>query len=90
MDKDLDSITKEEKIKFELMKAAEEELKEKFDIFSFFKSLEQITLLRKILLNESQSFMLKNTDLPIMVAFDSSRRKDFVKLKGEKIIKKKN
>ncbi len=92
MEKKLNTISKEEKIKFELMKAAEDELKEKFDIISFFKRAEQLSIMKKIFLNECQAFMLRNIDLPLISNETSSfnpSMEELKQLKVEKINRKK-
>ncbi len=50
------------KIKYELMRACEEEIKTKTEVDYIFKNLDQFRLLKKLLLNESQCFMLENRE----------------------------
>ncbi len=50
------------KLKYELFKVAEEEIKEKSDFINLMKTIDQLRLLRKLILNESQNFMLENRE----------------------------
>jgi len=52
--------SKEQKLKYELMLAAEAAIEQKADILEVWKTLDQFRLLIKLVLNESQSFMIQN------------------------------
>jgi len=64
-------------IKYELMKAAEEELEKKLEITELFKVIDQFRLLKKILLNENQCFMLDNREIQNI---NNKNRKNLQKL----------
>ncbi len=54
------NIKLEKKIRYELLIAAETEIENKTEIFEVWKMFDQFRLLKKIVLNESQCFMMKN------------------------------
>ncbi len=51
-----------EKASFELMKAAEEEIKVKHDVGNLFKLFNEFRLIKKIFLNANQHYMLESRD----------------------------
>ncbi len=61
-EKKLKSVESEEKMKYELMKGAENEIKEKIEIANLLKVTDQFRLLRKILLNENQCYMMEKRE----------------------------
>ncbi len=71
------------------MKAAEEEMKEKFNIISFFKNLDQLRVLKKIILNEPQCYMLKNIDKYLISNSQNSSVNTMKMIKADKIKSKK-
>ncbi len=52
-------LSAEEKLRYELLKAAEKELHAKTEIVNFLKTIDQFKFLEKLLLNEDQYFMLQ-------------------------------
>ncbi len=53
-------------IKFEIINAVDSKIGKDIDIVEILKLLDQLKLLQKIILNESQCFMLQNKDLYLM------------------------
>ncbi len=77
------------------MKACEEEIKVKTEVDYIFKSLDQFRLLKKLLLNEVQCFMLENRERHcIYNRIDEDSKKGLVEelksLNQEKMIKNEN
>ena len=54
------------KLRYELMLSAEKLIERKSDIFDLWSELDQLQLLKKIVLNEEQCFMLKNRGLKLI------------------------
>ncbi len=78
-------------IKYELMKAAEEQLDTKTEITELFKIIDQFRLLKKIFLNENQCFMLDNREIQNIYNNKMKRTsKEIFELNEEKFKKKKN
>jgi len=50
-------------LKYKLFEASNKEVNKKIDALSFIKTLEQFNLIKKIVLNESQCYMLQNREL---------------------------
>jgi len=61
------------KLRFELIKAAGREYLKKTEIIDLWRNIDQLKILIKLVLNESQSFMLKNKGLKNIVNKDSKR-----------------
>ncbi len=92
LEQKFETLSQGGKIKFELMKAAEAELRQKFGIISFFKNIDQFKVTKKIILNESQDIMIRNIELPLITnntTNSNSTMKEIKKAKEEKINKKK-
>ena len=53
--------------KFELMEAADVELSNKSDFLNYVKLIDQFRLIKKIILNENQCFMIDNRDLQTII-----------------------
>ncbi len=54
-----------------MLEAANREIFKKVEILEIFKNLDQFRLLRKLLLNKEQSFMIQNRDIHTIANLDS-------------------
>ncbi len=77
-------------IRYELLKAAEELLDKKSEISEIFNLLDQFRLVKKILLNKNQCFMLENREIHNINNTNSKRqKKELLELQEEKFNKEK-
>ena len=58
-----DKSIEQKDLKYKLFEASNKEINKKIDALSFIKTLEQFNLIKKIVLNESQCYMLQNREL---------------------------
>ena len=54
-------------LKFNILKKTEAKLEKKLDFFGLIRRLNQYDLVKKFILNENQTFMLNNQELPLVV-----------------------
>ncbi len=85
------SKKEEKRVKFEFMMAAEKEIEWKSDVLNLWKVIDQLRLLKKIILNENQCFMLNNRDLQTITnKIEDAKQKSIKDLDEEKFQKRKN
>ncbi len=66
------------------MLAAEEVVSNKSEILELWKKLDQVSLLKKIILNENQCYMLNNRDLQTVINKRNSKVRDLKLINEEK------
>ncbi len=74
------NVTNEKSLKYELMLAAESSIAKKTEILEMLKTLDQFRLLKKIILNENQCFMMDQRDLQMIVNKNARSNDEIEKL----------
>ena len=79
-------------MKYKLFEASNKEINKKIDALSFIKTLEQFNLIKKIVLNESQCYMLQNRELKRIIdtKIKTVEQENQEELENEKENKNKN